>query len=101
MSHFPVSIRRALLAEIDFGRVGLTINALFEAFTGGSLYLLKVNPATLAPVSNGEKGLLTLDPDAMVLDYARRGRFRRLNQQRLAEALKLARPVQVEAAQNC
>lgn len=100
MSTTQTVIRRALLSEIDFDRVGLTINALYEAFHRGKPYLLKVNPVTLAPVSNGEKGLLALDPDAMVLDYMRRGRAWQLNQQLLAEARKVAQPVKMEAAQN-
>lgn len=90
------TIRRALLAEIDFDSVGLTINAVYEAFHRGKPYLLKVNPKTLAPVHEGEKGLLALDPDLMVLDYKRRGRAWQLNQQLLAEALKVAQPVQME-----
>lgn len=100
MSTTQTPIQRALLTEIDFDNVGLSINALYEAFHRGKPYLLKVNPETLAPVSKGEKGLLALDPDAMVLDYKRRGRVWQLNQQLLAEARKVAQPVQVEAAQN-
>jgi hypothetical protein len=96
MSATQTTIRRALIAEIDFDSVGLSINAVYEAFHRGKPYLLKVNPATLAPVREGEKGLLALDPDAMVLDYTRRGRFRRLNQQLLAEAVRVAQPVQMQ-----